>query len=312
MNYCDLHCDTPLKLYETGGSLLDGEADVTVEKLGFTDKYVQLAAYCPPAGDSDGEAYEKFYRVREAFLKEAEQSGCAVCTDAAEIDSALGSGKASFVLTVEDARILEGDVQRLKGLYDLGVRAVTPLWSGVTCIGGAHDTDFGLTEFGLEAVRECAMLGMILDISHASPASAEEIMSAAERFASPVMASHSCSRELFDHTRNLSDSQLKRLVSLGGIVGVNLYPPHLTGGEATAMDAVRHIKHFISVAGEDAVALGCDLDGMGQHPADVRDVSMIPCLYGAMESVGFTDAVIEKVMFRNAYDFLRRSLRAHP
>ena len=308
MNYTDLHCDTPYELYIRGEGLKKASTDIDLEKLSAFDKYVQLAAYCAPEGMSDSEAYKLFFKVIENFKKEAEESFCRICTSRAELGPAVAEGKRAFVLTVEDARITECDTSRLDILYNEGIRVLTPLWGGVTSVGGSHESNKGLTDFGKELVERAAVLGMIADISHASEKSADDILDIAKKCGSAVMASHSCSYSLNPHTRNLRDSQLFRLAELGGIVGVNLYPPHLTGNTASLSDAVRHILHFVNAVGEDSVALGCDFDGMGIHTEDGENVSSIPSLLREMRSSGMSSSLSEKILFKNAYDFLMRSL----
>lgn len=98
-----------------------------------------------------------------------------------------------------------GSLSRLAALYRAGIRVLTLLWGGNTCIGGSHDTDSGLTPFGRAVVRKCHQIGIIPDISHASVASAEEIIEISLSTGKPCIASHSDSYHVFPHTRNLSD-----------------------------------------------------------------------------------------------------------
>jgi microsomal dipeptidase-like Zn-dependent dipeptidase len=124
---------------------------------------------------------------------------------------------------VEDARILGGKLERVDTLYRLGIRILNPLWKGETCIGGSHDTDSGLTRFGKESLSRAASLGMILDISHASEASAQEIFEIAEKANRPVIASHSNAYEVCPVSRNLKKSQIQKILSADGIIGINLH-----------------------------------------------------------------------------------------
>ncbi len=308
MNYADLHCDTPLEMFDRGESLASGSLNVTLDNLTFCKKYLQLAAYCPNEDIGDDEGYEKFFRVRDNFLNECTKVGASVVKSAGELKSSVDAGKPTFILTLEDGRVLSGSLSRLERLYEAGVRVLTPLWGGETCIGGSHQSTAGLTKFGRDVAELCGELGIITDVSHASEKSAEELLEIANLHGRPVIASHSCSATLNPHSRNLSDRLLREVSNSGGIVGVNLYPPHLTGGKATLGDAIRHIKHYVSIAGVDRVALGCDFDGMGIFCEDGSDVSCIERLYSLMAEDGFSEEALEKIFFSNVYNFFTINL----
>ncbi len=308
VNYTDLHCDTPYELFARVEKLRKASTDVDLEKLSIFERYAQLAAYCAPEGIGNDEAYALFFKVISYFKSEVLANDCRICKSSHDLCSAVSDGRRAFVLTLEDARITDGNISRLDTIYNEGVRVITPLWGGLTCIGGSHESTEGLTEFGKELLSRSFELGMIADISHASECSANDILDIAEGSGGHVMASHSCAHSINPHSRNLRDPQLSRLAELGGIVGVNLYPPHLTGNTASLSDAVHHILHFVNIAGEDAVSLGCDFDGMGIYTDGGENVSSIPSLHREMRSSGMSSSLCEKVLFQNAYDFLTRSL----
>ena len=308
MKYFDLHCDTAYELYARREKLSGNSLNITSEKISSFAPYVQLAAYCAPEGDSNDEAYEKFFHVRDYFLKELEENAFKLCSSAEEIESCANSAVPAFVLTVEDARILDGSLCRIETLYNAGVRVITPLWGGETVIGASHESDGGLTSFGKEALHLCAELGIITDISHASQGSADDIINIALSHGMPTIASHSCAYSVHGHSRNIRDEHLRAVADSGGIVGVNLYPPHLTGTSASLTDAVNHISYFVHAVGEDKVALGCDFDGMGIFTEGGEDVSCIPSLAQKMRSCGMSESLCEKILFENAYAFFKKHL----
>ena len=308
MNYCDLHCDTPLELYLQNEHLNGNALDVTCSGFKGFEHYLQLAAYCPPEKLSDREGLELFFRMADYFKRELSEHGCAFCTDADGIAKAYESKTPAFVLTLEDARVLDGSIAALHKLFDARVRVLTPLWSGESCIGGSHESVLGLTDFGREVVTECAKLGIITDVSHASPRSADEIINIAVRHGKAVMASHSCAYGVYPHSRNLHDEHLKAIAALGGVVGVNTYPPHLTGGDATLNDIAEHISYFADTVGESYVALGCDFDGMGIHTKGCENVSLIPSLKDRLIAHGFSSESAEKILFSNAYTFIKNNI----
>ena len=307
MKYCDLHCDTPLELYLRGESLCGSSLNVTVEGFAPFESYVQVAAYCVMPAMSNGDGYDAFFKVREYFLKDAEKCSCRVVSCASELTSSVNDGIPAFILAVEDARILDGDISRLEVLAKAGVRILTPLWGGESCIGGSHESSSGLTPFGRMVCKECAKLGIITDISHASHRSAFEILDIAAKCGGSVMASHSCAASVHAHSRNLTDELAAAVAASGGVVGVNTYPPHLTGSTACLDDALRHIEHYVNTIGEDSVCLGCDFDGMGIFTEGCENISRIPSLY---EKISFkrNEHLADKVFFSNGVRFLKDNL----
>lgn len=305
MDLCDLHCDTAYELWRRGENLRRASLDITLQMIGSYRKYVQLAAFCAPSDMSDDDAYDCALSVYDTFIREVESCGGAVCRTAAELRAAAASGIPSFVLTLEDARVACGDHARLRHLFDTGVRVVTPLWGGETVIGGSHESESGLTPVGRELAEECAELGIVTDISHASVRSADDMLDIAARHGMPVIASHSCAYSVTPHSRNICDRHIRAVVQSGGIIGVNLYPPHLTGGDtATAEDVARHIMYISDLAGDGAAALGCDFDGMDHHTAGLENLACLGMLADQLARDGINDEIAHKIFYENAFNFL--------
>ncbi len=308
MNYADLHCDTPLELYARGESLADCSTDISLRRLSRFERAVQLAAFCAPPDTDDDKAFDMCHSVYKYFSTDAVDCGCRICKSSADLDRALEDRRPAFVLTLEDARVTAGKLERVDELYALGVRCVAPLWGGESCIGGSHDTTLPLTHDGIAVVAHSAELGMILDISHASTRAADDILDIARLLGAPVIASHSCAYSVNKHSRNIHDRHARRIAQLGGVIGVNLYPPHLTGSSATLADAARHIYYLASLVGEDAVGLGCDFDGMGLYTSGGENVSCLQRLAFELRLLGMSDDLCEKILFSNVYAFLKRSI----
>ena len=299
MDLFDLHCDTPLEVFMRGG-FLTGDLHVTKEKLSGVGRYRQLAAFCCPHGLGDADGFRLFFRVAETFGKAAAEAGYTVSPDG---DPENGN----FTLTVEDARILDGDPRNLDALLSAGVGLVTPLWGGTTCIGGAHDTDAGLTPFGKEAVRELARRGIPVDVSHASVKSADGIFGILADEGVPPIATHSNAYALCRHSRNLRDEQIKIIRETGGLVGVSLCPHHLTeDGAPTSEDAARHIIYYLERLGPRGVALGCDFDGIGSTPSDIKNVSEIGNLRKTLTALGGGEETVNAVFYENAAEYFAK------
>ena len=214
----------------------------------------------------------------------------------------------AFILCVEDARILCGDMDRLFKLYLEGVRILTLVWKGHTPLGGAWDTDEGLTPFGRSVVEACFALGMIPDVSHGSWNLCRDVLKMAEKAGRPVIATHSNAYAITHNSRNITDAVFRRIAKSGGVTGISLCPTHLTAGAScTSDDVLRHMEHYISAAGEDAICLGCDFDGIDETPSDLYNISCMEAFYDqAVRRLGSSAA--DKIFFTNAFRFLRENL----
>ena len=120
-------------------------------------------------------------------------------------------------------------------------------------------------------------LGMIVDVSHMSDGGFWDMVSHSK---APVVASHSSSRSLCNHPRNMTDEMLKALAEKGGVAAVNFYPAFVRENErAMREDLAAHIQHIVNVAGMDAVAIGTDFDGFTGGSLEIDKVEKMPILY---------------------------------
>jgi microsomal dipeptidase-like Zn-dependent dipeptidase len=123
-------------------------------------------------------------------------------------------------------------------------------------------THNGVSRFGEQVIREMNRLCIMVDLSHASEKS---FYDALDISSTPIVCSHSSSRALCDHPRNLTDEQMRALAAKGGVAQTTLYHGFLKAGdeEDTILDAIAHLEHAIKVMGIDHVGLGTDFDGDG-------------------------------------------------
>ena len=226
----DLHCDTFSELYKTNQNINDNNLHISLKKAESFFPYVQFTAIWSDFRLSDDEAYCSFTE-NVSYIK---KQSVLFSTDLRNLD------KNTFILSVEDARILNGDLSRLDTLHSLGVKSLTLNWKGVSCIGGAWDTNVSLTAFGKSVVKAANKLGLIIDLSHSSIKSFYDALELLSGFKIPPIASHSNSYSVYNHKRNLTDDQFLALKDAESLVGISLASQHLSEN-ASITDVLNHI-----------------------------------------------------------------------
>ncbi|MBQ5389667.1 MAG: membrane dipeptidase, partial [Clostridia bacterium] len=266
----DLHCDTPYRMYKEKQPLKSNDLHVALDKTMYLSRYAQIAAIWSDCDLSDEDAYHAFWRILNNFKQQIESNRqrAAICSSYEEF-AQLPESVAAFFLAVEDARILGSNVERIRELYDAGVRFLSLNWKGENVLGGGYDTNSPLTHLGRTVVELALDLGMILDVSHSSAKVISEVVAIAADAKRPIIASHSNANSIAVHPRNLTDDQFTKIKQSGGIVGISFARSHLCGkGTSIAQieNIIDHIEYFLGLDGQHTVCLGCDLDGIETTP----------------------------------------------
>ena len=176
-------------------------------------------------------------------------------------------------------------------------------------MGGAHNTNIGLTPFGRSAIHKMYELNIIPDISHASDKMAYEMFEIANEINKPVIATHSDSRKIRNHTRNLTDDMFMQIRKLGGTVGINFCCEHLADTDievANITSIIRHLEHYLELGGENTVCLGCDFDGIESLPNGIKGVISLHSLYEELKKINYSDILIENIFYNNAHSFFEK------
>jgi len=205
-------------------------------------------------------------------------------------------------LGVEGAHALEGDLKNVQVLFDAGVRMMGPVHFFDNKLGAsAHGVSHGgITDFGKQVIKEMERLGMIVDLSHASPALIDDIFDIATR---PLVYSHTGVKGTCNNVRNASDKHLKKVAGLNGLIGIAMFEKADCGSQASATAAA--IKYAVEIAGISHVALGSDFDGAIECHFDITG---LPLIVDELLKLGFTETQIRMVMSENSKRFLLENL----
>ena len=224
---------------------------------------------------------------------------------APQLEENLAQGRISAVLGVEGGHALEGRPERVAELRDRGVRFMSLTHLANNELGGSSSPLMGnrpLTPLGREVVEAMVATGLAVDLAHASHRTLRQI---AENRGARLFSSHTGVAGATRSWRNLEDDELRLVADRGGVLGIIFGTIYLGGRRIE--DVVRHVEHALDVAGEDAVALGSDFDGMVPLPRGVRDVTDVPKVVEALARRR-PAGVVEKVAFTNWRRFFGEAL----
>lgn len=252
-----------------------------------------------------------------AMRLERESDGqVAICRSVDEIETAMSENRIAISLHIEGAEAIDTDFDALEVLHAAGLRSLGPVWSRKNAFAdgvpmafpSSPDTGDGLTDAGVELVRACNSLGILVDLSHITEKGFWDVARTTSR---PLVASHSNAHTLCQNARNLTDRQLDAIRESDGLVGVNFHVGFLRedgkhNQKTPLKTIVRHIAYLVERIGEDRVGLGSDFDGCAL-PTELGDAAGLTKLSAMLAEDGFDKPLIEKIFHRNWLNVLART-----
>ncbi|MGN1166991.1 MAG: dipeptidase [Lachnospiraceae bacterium] len=316
MRLVDMHCDTIWKLMDLDrcGDLMENQCSVSISGMEEAGTVAQFFACFTNVKDYAGgydECYGHVFKMIQFMENQVDHYSkkLAFAASYKELMRNIDEEKISVILTVEEGGILNGSLERLDELYRKGVRLMTPIWNYENCFGYPNSRDRsvmqqGLKPFGIEAIQWMGEKGMIVDVSHASDGTFQDILTYAK---GPVLASHSNCRELCNHPRNLTDRMLRQLADTGGVAGLNFYGPFLGTANASLVEEMTaHVLHMIQCGGSSLPAIGTDFDGFdGIERFDIPKVENMERLWEALKKKGVSESQLDKIWSGNALRILK-------
>lgn len=309
MRTIDLHCDTVLRLMKDKENLglYENNFGVDIKKLKKANSLIQFFALWIDL-NSQRDPVDICLEMMDKFHLELDKNYqyIKLATRYEDIINNDKEGKISAILSIEEGGALKGKLYNLRNYYRLGVRSITLTWNNVNHIGYPNTKEEyrnkGLTDFGRQVVYEMNRLGMLIDVSHLSDQGFYDVANISKK---PFIASHSNSRHIKNHFRNLTDDMIRVLSEAGGVMGICFERNFLGDSEkARIEDMVNHIKHIKNVGGIDVLAIGSDFDGCNPN-GEIGNIGEIEKLIYALKDNGFAEDEIDKIFYKNALRVIR-------
>lgn len=298
----DLHVDLSYQYNYKGKSFESASGEFQAQDLERAGmRGVVLPLYVPHDVSPDGPRLQdlehSYARVFGALLKTPPYAlpGCG-----------RRAGKVSTWFSFEGAAPLARRPDELPVWVARGVRLFGLVHSHDNPLAGSSGEPGsqrrGLSAVGRDLAQRIALLGGVLDVSHASDRATEELIEIGRKAGVPVVASHSNARALAPHPRNLTDAQIRGLAATGGVVGINLHQRFLARRGATAelADVVRQVRHVERLVGIESLALGTDYEGGIRPVPGLENVAALQTLADALRADGLTELEIERIFYKNA------------
>lgn len=302
MNLFDLHCDTLYKAV-TNNLPLDDKSMQVSQILGENDKRLQCYAIWIPDVYTPEKAEQTFYSAYQKLSLECKRLKIKFIEQNESIADAFKNNKNSALFTIENSTALNGKIGNVDKFAKLGVKIITLTWNASNTVGdGADVSDSkGISDFGKSVVREMEKNCIVVDVSHASDKLFYDV---AEITTRPFIATHSNSRSVTNHRRNLTDEQFKIIKEKNGIVGINFHRDFLSDNpdSASRYDLLKHIDKLLSLGGENVICIGTDFDGCNL-PDEITGSESLGEIYEMLLKHNYKESLIRKIFYENALNF---------
>ena len=234
----DMHADTVQRMIDEGADinarLADGHLDAARMREGGLDAqffsiWVEPRFFGAGGKSAIERADQQISAVRA--LAERHPETWELATSAADVRRIAAAGKLAALMGLEGGYAIDERLENVEKYYRLGVRYMSPAWSVSLSWAGSSGDDIGATrglnDFGRAVIREMNRLGIMIDVSHVSDKTFEDIIKTSTK---PVIATHSAVRALVNVPRNLTDEQIRALARTGGVCAVVFYPAFIEPG----------------------------------------------------------------------------------
>tara|TARA_B100001057_G_scaffold350647_1_gene352144 strand:- start:2371 stop:3504 length:1134 start_codon:yes stop_codon:yes gene_type:complete len=360
----DGHIDLPFRLYKKN-LLFEKKIELDKETSGNFDipKAVRGGLNCPfmsiyiPSDKNFDEAFvlaDNLIDLVDNVIK-SNQKNLAHASEPSDVDQNFIENKISLPMGMENGSALGKDINNIKYFFSRGIRYLTLTHAKDNQIcDSSYDskrTWNGLSDFGVEVIKEMNKIGMMVDVSHVSDKTFYEVLKISKK---PLVATHSSPRKFTPgFERNMSDEMIIDLAENGGVIMINFgssfvnqrsnkifseiekkvkdyktkknlksdhkeldkYKNDLINKMnpfASIEDVVETIDHVYKLVGIDHIGFGSDFDGLGNSlPEGLKDVSMYPNIIERLLKKNYSEEDIKKICCENLFRVWNANLQNH-
>ncbi len=312
MLYFDAHCDI-LSVIKTPEMLLSNKRHWDLERALSNGPFLQVFSLFAQGENSSvikrkmETQLERVHKAESMYPDRLKMIRC--LGDLRDWEQENNTRQVRYIIEAEGAEILGESLSELDRLHSEGLRILTLSWNydNAVCDSVAgHNTHNGLSEFGRLVIERAENLGVLIDLSHCSDKTFNDVDAIAKK---PFIASHSNSRALCCHKRNLTDEQIKSIARRDGMIGINLLPDFLVdSGNAQFMDIIKHIEYISAMVGTTYVGFGFDLDGIDSLPEGIRGVEDTSKVVEALLKLNYSEDAVKGIAGLNYARLMRRIL----
>ncbi len=305
MRLFDLHCDTLTVCMHSGESLLHNSRHIDIARgVSRYPHWAQVMAIFVADGLSSDQAWREVCDALQ-YLENQQTPQSRIVFTADDLATALQNGQCAILPALENGLAIGENLSLILQLAKRGVVYITLTWNGENPFGFGCMTVSrkGLKSLGINAVVRMYQCGILPDASHLNERGFWDVAEVAN--GRPFLVGHTASKAVHDHPRNLTDEQFLCVKNNGGLVGLDLCADHLGTHDFSCVQ--RHLDHWLSLGGENVLALGMDLDGT-ELPKEWQGIAVASSMYGYLLNCGYSTNVLDKIFFKNSYRFFMKSL----
>ena len=206
-------------------------------------------------------------------------------------------------LHIEDAWFL--NEENIDKLIKMNPFSVGLTWNENNPLAGGAHGDGGLTTLGRKTIEKLAKAGIAIDAAHLNEKSFWAVANAAEKSNAKFFCSHTCFSAVHPHPRNISDEQIKKIIDMGGVIGLTFVGDFLSSKEKSNIgDIYLHVRHFLDKFGDKHLAIGTDFLGTDNPPKGMRSYRDTHKLKECLISKGIPQSSVKNIMHKNAKSFI--------
>lgn len=310
MLIADAHCDTLSGMLKNSEGLKKNNLQINLNKLKSAgpDEYLQFFAVFVSPSLSYEEGKKQTNEMIGIFDSVAEDKLISKIREKSDLIKPGIKG----LLAVEGMYFNEDVIDSVVEFYRRGVRCMSLTWNPDNEYSGGilGNSGNGLTKTGKKAIEKAFELGVLVDVSHISDKGFYDIAEIAKGYKKPFAATHSNSRRLCHHMRNLDDSMLKVLAESGGFTGINVFSCFLDDDcNADIDDVISHIEYICALTGPKSVGFGTDFDGIDRNKSAIDGPEEISLVLERLLALNYNEVDVKNIASGNILNVLNKVLK---